>query len=337
MIVTDESHLIKSEDSLTYKICSEMSDIPLRFALSGTPMGRNPIDLWSQFFMIDKGQTLGAHINLFREAYFTWKPNPWGGKYIFNDKYRDDLYKRIGNKSIFYSQEEVLDLPPKLVIPKYISFSPEMQEMYRDEIKLVIQRERNKKKIDRIEVENTFIKLRQICSGFYPFENDEEKRVVVKLSTNPKIDALTKWILNLPSTAKAIIFYEFTPSGDMIESFLKKQKIKYERLYAGTQDKIATKRRFIDDKDVKIFLVNSKSGGMSLNLQVANYVMFYELPLSNIIYTQAVDRVYRSGQTKTTYIYYLIAKKSVEEKILKYIEEGVDIIDAIIKHKETII
>jgi SNF2 family DNA or RNA helicase len=138
---------------------------------------------------------------------------------------------------------------------------------------------------------------------------------------------------SVPETSKIVIFHEFIHSGKLIAKELERNKYKFERLYGETKDKKGAKDRFLTDKKCKIFLVNNQSGGTSLNLQVANYVFYYESSVSPIVRKQTWKRVHRRGQTKHTFFYDLIAKNSVEQKILDYLEEGKNIFKALVEGK----
>jgi len=96
---------------------------------------------------------------------------------------------------------------------------------------------------------------------------------------------------------------------------------------------VELKRNFKTNPNCKVLFANTKSAGIGLNLQYANYVIFYELPMSSIDYKQALKRVHRSGQTKRVYIYSLITKDSVEEKIEKYLREGKNVFKNLIDAK----
>jgi SNF2 family DNA or RNA helicase len=334
MIILDESHLCKSRESLTYRLCRELTkNITNRYALTGTPMGRDPQDLWSQFYLIDRGETLGSSIGIFRAAFFKEEENYWGGNiYKFNHRLEGRLNSRIANKSITYVESEVNDLPELMQIPHMIHLPKDINEYYATLVSGISNKLITKEDIR--DMENAFIRMRQLCSGFIDFENEDGDRTKINFSSNPKLEALEDIINSVPPNKKVVIFNEFTYSGELICKLLKQMKIKYTRLYGETKDKSGAVQKFLTDPNYRVFVVNSKSGGMSLNLQVANYVVYYELPISNIIYSQSIKRVHRTGQTDRVYAYYLLIKGSIEEKIMGYLQKGEDIFTAIIQGRE---
>jgi SNF2 family DNA or RNA helicase len=286
--------------------------------------------LWAQFNLIDGGETLGKYISLFREAYFSMKNNFWGGvDFKFKPNLQENLNRKIGQKSLRYAEWEANDLPEKVVIDMPIELSQEASEWYQSIINGIIYAEGD------IElIKESFHKLRRLCSGYFVFKNAEGVEREITVKENNKLETLIELIESSPEDSKLVIFLDYVSSGDKVCEELRKRKIKFERLYGGTKDKIATKNRFIDDPSVKVFVTNTKSGGVGLNLQVANYAIFYELPLSNIDYMQALKRVHRTGQEKRTFIYHLTTKNSIEEKLMKYIVEGQDLFKALIEGRE---
>jgi len=327
VIIWDEIHLLKNHQSLNFKISKQLAKvIPYRFGLTGTPFNRDPIDLWSQFYLIDKGETLGESLTLYREAFFTAKNNYWGGiDYKLKPDMKQVLNKRIANKSIRYTKEEALDLPDKTFIEIPITLHPDVQKMY-DEV------------VDTLghNLELGFMKLRQLCSGFLDFKNEFGEKISLVRSTN-KLEALVELITAIPEDSKVVVFLDFIKSGDLVSERLTKEKIKHVRLYGGTKDKKFIKDEFLNNNKIRVLVANTKSGSLGLNLQsVANYVIYFEEPISNIDYSQSVDRVHRTGQDKKVFIYSLVTKESAEEKLHKYLQSGKNLLKAIMEGKENL-
>lgn len=326
-MIMDEIHVAKSVNTLTYRLSLMISKkFKVMYGLTGTPFGRDPIDLWSQFNLVDHGETLGRNISIYREAFFSTSINRWGGReYSFIKRKETLLQKRLKNKSLRYSDSEVKELPKKVVQIIHVDLPLENKGYYQSIVDGLIAVKGN-----YIEIEAVFVRLRQICSGFLQHKLDDEK-ITINFDHNPKLEALIDLLQGTPEDSKVIIFHEFIHSGSIIAKELDKLKIRYTRLYGGTKDKIGAKNEFIKDKNVKVFLVNSKSGGTSLNLQVANYAIYYESPVSPIIRKQSEKRIWRTGQTKRTYIYDLVVRHSIEERILGFIAEGKNLFKALLE------
>lgn len=331
-MIMDEIHMAKSIKTWTYKLSLLISrNFKVIYGLTGTPFGRDPMDLWAQFHLIDNGETLGRSISIYRAAFFTVSINRWGGyEYNFIKSKEALLQRRLRNKSLRYSDEEVKELPKKVTQQIRLTMPPENRGYYKSIVDGLIA-----VKGDYIKIEAVFVRLRQICSGFLQHKLDDEK-ITITFDNNPKLEALLDIINGTPEDSKVVVFHEYIHSGNIISETLNKHKIKHTRLYGGTKDKVGAKNEFIHNKDVKVFLVNSQSGGTSLNLQVANYVIYFESPVSPIIRNQSEKRVWRTGQTKRTYIYDLVIAHSVEEKILSFLAEGKNLFEALVEGKVTL-
>lgn len=328
-VIFDEIHTLANRKSIQSQLSLRIAKrCKVKYGLTGTPFNRDLMNLWHLFYLIDGGDTLGYNITMYRDMFFDCIRNYWGGyEYKLKKDTEKKLFHRLQNKSIRYSEKECLDLPVITYIQTPLKFPQENLEYYKKGVENVIESKGNYRAL-----ENAFIRLRQIASGFVGFKNDEEDRVQIIFDNNPKLDALIELIDEIEG--KIVIFNEFTLSGDFICERLKKEKIKYVRLYGKTKDKVDVVKRFQGNKKLKVFVVNSKSGGVGLNLQTSNYCIFYESPVSCIVRSQAEKRIHRIGQKKRVFIYDLFMKYSIEEKILKYLKEGKNLFNVIIEGKE---
>jgi len=134
-----------------------------------------------------------------------------------------------------------------------------------------------------------------------------------------------------PDGSKVVVFNEYTDTGDIICDALKDAKIKHYRLYGKTKNKTTVVKKFTTDKKAKVFVVNTQSGSTSLNLQCANYVIFYESTVSSLNRKQAEKRCHRSGQSKRVYFYDLIARNTIDERVLEILKDGKEAFKSIIE------
>jgi non-specific serine/threonine protein kinase len=103
----------------------------------------------------------------------------------------------------------------------------------------------------------------------------------------------------------------------VMREYLDEQAIEYSYLDGSTKDREGAVNKFQDEDDIRIFLISLKAGGVGLNLTAADYVIHYDPWWNPAVEMQASDRAHRIGQTKKVFSYKLIAKDSVEEKILQ--------------------
>lgn len=323
MVVYDESTEAKNIKSLTYRVCRALSmRINIRYALAGRPFGRDPTDLWGQHYLIDHGESLGNTLEIFRAGFFDAKKAYFGGPHSFNYKFRkemiDTLHTFTQHRALRYSTEECVDLPPLSKIIKRFYLPAATIEYYRKIVTHLIAA-----RGDKVVIQNDFMRLRQLSSGFIGVADDEfGVKIKVAFDNNPKLDLLLELLDEIPVGRKAVVFVEFIYSGNLISAALKKAKVKHVWLWSGTKDRRAAMQRFQDDPDCDVLLVQSQLGAFSLNLQVANYVFYYESMVSALDRHQSEARCWRKGQERKVFMYDLVAAGTADERILAFHKEG---------------
>lgn len=334
-IIMDETPIkTSSHQSLTFRILKKMiALIPYRYSLTGTPFGKDPMKLWAPYYLVDRGETLGTTLGLFQQAFFNSKPGYFGGmEYQFDNKLENILHTMLKHKSIRYTLSELADIPPVTRIIRKVAWPAENLVYYERAMNGLQEELRNNK--DFKSIENSYIKLRQIASGFLGFKNDEEERVQIKFDENPRLDMLQELLLEIPKSEKVIIFNEFIVSGDLIEERLKLLKEKYVRLYGNTKDKPGAFKQFLDKDSCRIFLVQSRSGGIGLNLQIAKYGIFYESSSDCIVREQCEARYTGARQTHPhAFMYDIVMINSVDLDILQSHKDGKSIFTKIIDRR----
>jgi SNF2 family DNA or RNA helicase len=333
-LVVDECTAIKNHQSQTYKAVKSAGECVLfRYGLAGRPLGRDPEALWSQFKAIDHGESLGETLGLFRSAFFKPKRNYWSGGFDWVlDKSKEHLLRRCTrHRSITYAENECADLPPLVRVVRKVKWARENREYH----ERLIDEMRESKGAFRL-VENVFLRMRQLSSGYLGVVDPEGERVQIKFKDNPKMDELVAVLNEVPLDRKAIVFNDYTITGDLICERLKTEKIKHVRLFGGTRDKAGVLDKFKRDPKARVLVLQSAAGSFGLNLQVANYCIFYESPVDPIIRAQAEKRAHRTGQTETVFIIDLVVRQSVDERVLKFIKEGNNLFEAVLRQASTL-
>lgn len=329
LVVFDECHRVKHSTSLNYKLANIIaSQVEFRFGMTGTPIGRNPLDFWAQFHIIDRGVTLGAHEQLFKEAMFKQRFNRGGfSEWYLPKKQLPVLNKMISNRSLNYADTECNDLPELTVTQVYLPFAKDASLYYRQLLTDAITMMENdpNKKI------NIYAKARQLCSGFI-YEGDPAKRSVIRFPECEKLTALEELIEDIPASSKILIAYVFHESGVQIQALLHKLKIPSVDISGTQKDNNKAYHDFLTNKKIKVLTVNILAGGEGLNLQVANYIIIYEPINQPDKHRQMVKRIHRTGQRQRCFVYQFITKKSIEEKIKEYLDEGRDLMEALMNN-----
>jgi SNF2 family DNA or RNA helicase len=136
---------------------------------------------------------------------------------------------------------------------------------------------------------------------------------------------------------KALVFSQFTSLLSIVREQLGNAGIVYEYLDGATRDRQARVERFQNDPKCGLFLISLKAGGLGLNLTAAEYVFLLDPWWNPAVEAQAVDRAHRIGQTRQVFAYRLIAKDTVEEKILQLQDSKRDLASAIISQDNSVI
>jgi hypothetical protein len=330
--VFDQSTKISRADSLSAKVCFRFAKkAQINYALAGRAFGRDPILLYNQFRLVDKGRAFGNSIGLFREAFYRKEHAVWD-KWVLRKRREPTLSHFCTASSLRYGAAECLQLPERVHIVKHCSLPDDTWYYYEP-----LKEELLKHKGNYREIKNMFMKMRQISSGFVGFKDDETgDRAQIEFEENPKLDLLLEVVEQLPPDKKMIVFHEFTWSGEKICELLTKHKIKHGWLRGGTKDWTQIKDAYNSDDDFRVLVANWKKGSMGLNLQNGNYMVFYESPVGAIDRSESEGRQRRSGQKHTCFVIDLVMKDTVDENILDMHTEGKLTWDRIIENPQLV-
>jgi SNF2 family DNA or RNA helicase len=298
-----------------------------RYALAGMPFGRHPENLWSQFYALDYGETLGE-LGIFRGAFFKAQRNYFSGfdEWVFDKSKIDELSRVLRHSSIRYDKDECLDLPDKTPVAVTVHFSDETWAYYERLIEELSAAQGNFKLVD-----NVFGRMRQLVAGYMTVTDPEGARQTVVFKNNPKLESMLEKLDELEGE-KLIIYCDYRKSIEIVSEALKKKKVKHVILVGGAKDKPKIIKQF-DDPKIQVLLM-TQAGSMGLNLQKhCRYLFFFESPVDPIIRSQTIDRIHRLGQTRRVFVYDFIVKGSVDVKIQKYIAEGKNLFDSLMGNR----
>lgn len=333
-MVADECTKACEISSSTFKVLSRLSPLMKNvFGLTGTLFGRDATDIWAQFYVVDLGETFGKTLGMFREAFFRKEPRVFGGfNYILRKRRKAILMKWLRNRSIRYETKECLDLPPVSYQVIKCDLPAGAERLYETVAKELQQSAKN-----HVLAEASFLRMRQLTSGFVTLKGREkqEDKIEIRLKQNPKMDELLALVEGIPKDSKVLIFHQFKTTGKMIEDALAKAQHKCLRLFSGTARKDEVVRKFDAAKDIR-FLVGSETAAYGLNIQSANYVIFFESPLDSRVRSQMEKRAHRVGQTKHVFFYDIVCRNTVDERIIEYNREGKNLLRDIVDGKVAI-
>lgn len=320
-IILDEAQAIKNPVSESAKAARLLRGRN-RLTLTGTPVENNTLELWSQFAFLNPG--LLGNVDYFREN-FTGPIEREG-----DEKTTETLRRLVYPFILRRTKDQVaLDLPPRSEEILWEEMEPAQRSIYnrtRDEYRARILQLIEDKGIKdaRFRILEGLLRLRQICN--HPF-------LVDRLYDGPsaKMEALMELIETLHAEGhKALVFSQFVQMLKLIEARVKNEKIPYSYLDGSTRDREARVDQFQNESDVRLFLISLKAGGVGLNLTAADYVIHVDPWWNPAVEMQATDRAHRIGQDKPVFVYKLMIKDSVEEKILQLQERKRNLVKQLI-------
>jgi len=328
----DEIHKLANTESLWFSIINQLTkDVDYCYGTTGTLFGRDVQAIWPQFYLVDRGETFGENLGIFRKSLFDVKMSPWKGQeFTFNKSMDKQLHRMLQHRSIRYDEDEVpeLEVPKRQIIPRYCTMGEEQREHYLRALEGLINAGGQVS-----ELEASWIRMRQIISGYLVWD-DANGHHVMPFKQNPKLD-LMESVIDEMTDSKVVITYDYTETGKIISERLQKLNINFEWFYGGTKDKPASKARFMNDPRCRVFLMNYEAGGTGTDglQKVARYMVDYEVPKDPTTRTQTIKRIHRPGQTKRSLIYDLIMQRSMDKGMLEALNEGIDLYDRVVNHR----
>jgi non-specific serine/threonine protein kinase len=320
-IILDESQKIKNPLSQTAK-AARVLQAHHRLALTGTPVENNTVELWSQFSFLNPG-LLGS-LNYFRETF----ANPIEKK---QDNETADLLRKLVFPFILRRTKERVEreLPEKVEQLFYCGMNPAQEKLYtywRDFYRALILNKIDEVGIDksRMNILEGLVKLRQIAC--HPYLVDQS--ISEDSAKFESLKELTESIL--AENHKVLIFSQFVRMLSLIRKHLEEREISYEYLDGHTIHREKCVSRFQTNESVRVFLISLKAGGTGLNLTAADYVILYDPWWNPAVEIQATDRAHRIGQDKKVFVYRLITKGSVEDKMLELQQKKMDLVSNLI-------
>jgi len=339
MVIFDESSRISNPDAKQTKACMEIAGhAKYRCLLNGTPIANKPLDLWSQMYCLDFGDSLGKSFRSYRRAYFaTIKMKNPTGQYFSIYKVRnkvamDDIAQRIAKKSIRYTKEECIkDMPEKLYQVRTLELPKESRKLYEEmynNAKLEIAK--LGQNISAWIVLTKFVKATQITSGYV--KTDEGN--YLKLKTNPKLDELRYLLEEIVPNEAIVIWCKYLFSISIIEKMLEKMGINYLVIKGDVKDKSGVAKIFQETtiEDIPVMVGQIQAGGIGLNLHKATVEVFYENCWRLLDRQQAEDRCHRLGTKKNVTIVDMVMSNTIDEEILKAIRKKEEIANYILKN-----
>ena len=328
LVILDESHYIKNNRSKAAQSAGLLK-ARHRLCLTGTPLENHLGELWSQFHFLLPGllgdeKTFNSH---FRHP-IERQDDPLR-RGLLNRRIRPFLLRRT-------KDNVAKELPPKTEMVRKVELSGAQRDLY-ETVRLAMDKkvrdEIDKKGVARsqIVILEALLKLRQVCCDPRLVKALPGKK---KDSGSAKLIDLMQMVDDLLEEGrKILVFSQFTSMLALIQEELDARRIPFALLTGDTKDRAAQVAAF-QQGAVPIFLISLKAGGVGLNLTAADTVIHYDPWWNPAAENQATDRAWRIGQDKPVFVYKLIAKGTLEEKIQLLQQKKSDLAQSILADGE---
>ena len=305
-VILDEAQAIKNASSESAK-AARLLQANQRIAMSGTPVENHLGDLWSLFDFLNPGM-LGA-------------ASATQGKSILRNPdvaTRQMLARALRPYILRRTKDQVeKELPEKLEQTIYVELEPAQRKLYNElrehyRASLLGRIARHGLGRSKMQVLEALLRLRQAACHPGLLDKNRLQEPSAKLETLiPQLSEVTQ------EGHKALVFSQFTSFLAIAREQLDGEGLTYEYLDGKTKDRQGRVERFQSDPECKVFLISLKAGGVGLNLTAADYVFLLDPWWNPAVEMQAIDRTHRIGQTRPVFAYRLIARDTVEEKVLE--------------------
>jgi superfamily II DNA or RNA helicase len=326
VLILDEAQNIKNPVSKAAQAARDLQ-AGQRLCLSGTPLENHLGELWSQFHFLMPG----------------WL----GDSKTFNRDYRTPIEKhgnagrmqhltaRIKPFLLRRKKDQVAtELPPKTEIVHWVELSDGQRDVY-ETVRVAMDKKvrdeiaRSGVARSQIIILDALLKLRQVCCDLRLINTPLTAKAL--RSGSGKLISLMEMLEELLGEGRRILlFSQFTSMLALIEQELQQRGIGYSLLTGDTTDRRTPVKDFQGGK-VPLFLISLKAGGTGLNLTAADTVIHFDPWWNPAVENQATDRAYRIGQNNPVFVYKLIAKGTVEEKIQALQQEKAALAGAVLE------
>ena len=325
MIVCDEGHKIKTHNIAASKAMHRLAaKAKYRLLLTGTVITNKPIDVFSQYKFCDPA-IYGNSFYQFRNRYFDMVG--FGGYTpVMKRSMEGEFTERLHSIAFRATKAECLDLPEFTDIVQRIDLEPQAMRIYRQLVRDSYA-ELAEGSVTVTNVLSQLLRLSQLTGGYV---GNDDAGSVTQVST-AKLDALADLVDGAVADGrKIVVIARFVPEIHAIGKMLEKKKIRYAQISGEIRDRDEQIAAFQNDPDVPVFIGQIATAGLGITLTAASLMVFYSLDYSMSNYEQTRARIHRVGQkNECTYIH-LVARGTVDEKVLKALHDKANLAKSLV-------
>jgi hypothetical protein len=302
-VVLDEAQAIKNPDSQVARAAFALRS-DSRITLTGTPIENRLEELWSQLHFLNPG-LLGSRRDFQARYARPIADGEPGAAAHLRQRIRPFVLRRL-------KSEVARELPPRTEGVLHCELGDEERAVYR-----AVQAATRRDVVERLrgggsvlEALEALLRLRQAAChpGLVPGQSGE---------SSAKLEVLLEALDEVTAEGhKSLVFSQWTRFLDLVEPHLRRADIAFARLDGSTRDRAAVVEAFQQEQGPPCLLISLRAGGTGLNLTAADHVFLLDPWWNPAVEDQAADRAHRIGQERPVSIYRLVARDTVEERIL---------------------
>ena len=319
LIIADEAHKIKEARTAQSKAMHHLGDkARYKLLLTGTVITNRELDVFSQYRYLNR-KVFGDSFYVFRNRYFDMVGY---GNHIprFRNYMLDDFLQRMHSVAFRVTKNECLDLPDITEEVRTVELEPKAKKIYK-ELEKESYTELEGADVSAVNVLTKLLRLSQVTGGHLTDDEGDTSAV-----STAKLDALSD-ILDtaMAEEKKIVVMARFVPELNDIQALLEKKGIGYAVVRGGIKNRDEEIRRFQEDSDCRVFIGQIAAAGLGITLTAASTMVFYSLDYSMSNFEQAKARIHRVSQTENCLYIYLVAKGTVDAKVLRALRHKVDL------------
>lgn len=307
MVVLDELSSFKNHQAKRFRAIKALRPKVKRIVgLTGTPSGNGLMDLWAEFRILDMGERLGRYISQYRNLYF--KPDKRNGMVVYSYKplpgAEEAIYHQIADITVSMKATDYLEMPELVSVVKEVRLSEKEKERY-DELKKSLVLELPGGEVTAANAASLTLKLSQMANGAIYTDGKD-----VAAIHDRKLDALED-LVESANGKSVLVAYWFKHDKDRIRERMEARELKEPQDFTDW-----------NAGNIPVALIHPASAGHGLNLQQGGSILiWFGLTWSLELYQQTNARLWRQGQAdKTVIIQHIVAKDTIDERILNVLE-----------------
>lgn len=336
VLVFDESHKCKNHQAKRTKLATRLSDLAAyKYILSGTPILNSPMDIFSQFRILDGGASFEKNFFHFRAKYFYDKNAGFRQKQSYfpdwqiRPNFLEEINSKIFAKGMRVTKEECLDLPPLVRQEIAVEMSSDQAKLYESMKKDFVAYIGDVACVATMALTKA-LRLMQITSGYVKLEDGREAHL-----PTPKAAALKELLEELTPNHKVLVWAVFRENYAQIREICTELNVGFVEVHGdiSPSQKFRNVDSFNTDAHIRVFIGHPGSGGIGINLVSASYSIFYSRTFSLEQDLQAEARNHRGGSEiheKVTRID-LVCKGTIDELVVKKLASKEEISEKVLR------